>query len=613
MFDLANFYVRELDPSQGTKPLDFGGGGITGSINLDGRFIAINTAHPEHGYVSLTSAPPFPDADRYDQAKVRTYRQSLVTNKGFGIRFEQDIIQRQYYLIEDAIPLLRFGLADGTTAECITLGHGVQVMQIWKLSRSGVPVSTTGKIWLQRAAYTQLTEGGVVPMPSSKTTVRNAPDGQDNTTQLTNHAIKAAALINLLGLAAADDGICLGNEFVLEQTFVIACAIGDELITDEQWLTQQMQHVQAQRLRHEHLIISRALHYGRICTVSDCIMTDHMILPLSWNRDAYYITLAMQVQPETESYNKAHLHWLFADAQTGTYCKMLQQPNPDAWARAYMVNGTPKDNNAFQLDQQIFPLLELCMIWDSLSQDDRQTEWVESGIQRALQAIQASMASDHQGAIASFVTDETPADDELRFPYHFSSHILLWHTLRLLETNPVLAKFVPVNLNSNDLFHQIQSLFITKHEGEAIYSYATDGEKHYLYQDANDMPLVLMPLWGFCKPDDVTWRSTVDFAFSDANPGFFDGVLGSVHSPAPWALGDAQELILCKMIGDRKRYQTVWERIVKVAQWDGALPEAYDAHTYEVVSRHWFAWPNAMVAIAHRIPWEWEAKKGTIT
>ena len=83
LFDLSEYNLRQLDPKQGTKPLDFGGGGITGSVNLDGRFIAINTYHPEHGYITLTSIPPFPDEDRYDQKKVRAYRKSLVSNEGF--------------------------------------------------------------------------------------------------------------------------------------------------------------------------------------------------------------------------------------------------------------------------------------------------------------------------------------------------------------------------------------------------------------------------------------------------------------------------------------------------------------------------------------------------
>lgn len=66
----------------------------------------------------------------------------------------------------------------------------------------------------------------------------------------------------------------------------------------------------------------------------------------------------------------------------------------------------------------------------------------------------------------------------------------------------------------------------------------------------------MMPLWGFCDKDDSIWRNTIEFAWSEENiGGYYEGVLGSVYTPAPWSLADAQELIFCKVIGDRERYQ----------------------------------------------------------
>ena len=66
------------------KPLDFGADGITGSMDAEGRIIALNTYDPVHGYITLTSAEPFPDEDRYDPAKVRAYRAGLAKMTGFG-------------------------------------------------------------------------------------------------------------------------------------------------------------------------------------------------------------------------------------------------------------------------------------------------------------------------------------------------------------------------------------------------------------------------------------------------------------------------------------------------------------------------------------------------
>jgi uncharacterized protein len=110
-----------------------------------------------------------------------------------------------------------------------------------------------------------------------------------------------------------------------------------------------------------------------------------------------------------------------------------------------------------------------------------------------------------------------------------------------------------------------------------------------------------MPVWGFCTAHDPIWRNTLDFAFSDANlGGFYDGVLGSVHTPAPWALGDCQEWIFSRIIGDTAREEAVLARLHHASQWDGALSEAYDLKTGEVVSRHWFLWTNALYACIKR-------------
>ncbi|MGB1288396.1 MAG: hypothetical protein ACPG7F_17815, partial [Aggregatilineales bacterium] len=171
LFNLSAYRLRQLDPAQGVKPLDFGGDAITGSINTDGRFIAINTYHPEYGYMTLSSIPPFADEDRYDQQKVRAYRKSLVSDAGFGLEFEQEIIKREYYLIEDAVPFMRFTLADGTVAECVTKVHSTEVSQLWLFNKSPVKFRVTGDIRFMRAAYTQLTEGGFNPAPSTTTKI----------------------------------------------------------------------------------------------------------------------------------------------------------------------------------------------------------------------------------------------------------------------------------------------------------------------------------------------------------------------------------------------------------------------------------------------------------
>jgi len=163
-------------------------------------------------------------------------------------------------------------------------------------------------------------------------------------------------------------------------------------------------------------------------------------------------------------------------------------------------------------------------------------------------------------------------------------------------------KFTLPGVDFLALFKQVRAAidthFITEYEGQRIYAYATDGVGNYeFYHDANDIPLVMAPSWGMVSANDPVWSATIDFAFSAANTGgFYDGCLGSVHTRAPWPLGDMQEIIVARARGDGARMQTARKRIDAAAQWDGALPEAYDSEDYAVASRHWFCWPNAMLA-----------------
>lgn len=130
-----------------------------------------------------------------------------------------------------------------------------------------------------------------------------------------------------------------------------------------------------------------------------------------------------------------------------------------------------------------------------------------------------------------------------------------------------------------------------------LYAYAVDGRGgHYLYHDANDVPLALAVAWGFCSADDAVWRNTMEFAFSVDNPGVYSGRLGSVHTPGPWALGDLQDVITARALNDQDRERAAWTRLRRGAAIDGALPEAYDAESGAVISRTWFAWPNAVAA-----------------
>ena len=147
MFDfLKQYRLRRLDPADGYKPLDFGGGGGNGSLDAFGRIIAYNVYHPKHGYVTLTTAPPFDEGKRYDSHAVRAYRRSLVGLRGFGPYFEEEIVEHEVFLVEDTIPFIRMHFANGGLAEVVTLGNlsfGASILEFQKplpsLERQSLP------------------------------------------------------------------------------------------------------------------------------------------------------------------------------------------------------------------------------------------------------------------------------------------------------------------------------------------------------------------------------------------------------------------------------------------------------------------------------------------
>lgn len=583
------------------KPLDFGGEGVTGSVNADGRLIALNFYHPQQGYVTLTSAEPFPEGERYNPPMVRAYRNGLAHLDGFGARFAAPIVARSFSLIESAIPRIDLQVASvgaraaslQTTGDisCVTCASGRGAVQTITMPPN-LRLRWGGRLCLQRCAYTQLTEGGPLPMPPLKMRIFC----QDGLLIIHNPEIDAAvAIAGLTAMCDAQDAETL-VELILplasDTHLTLAYGVGqtaDEAAANARWLRDH--HDTQAAISHwrgvtaglpDDPLARRGINYSLMMAIpvgeGTCLITDHMLLPLSWNRDAYFMARALLSAGQPEVVRR-HLLWMFETAE-----------RPDgAWARCYTANGSVKDP-AFQLDQQLYPLLEFA---DYMLETGDQA--VYARLLPSVKATLAGLEARRSGDSLLFATDETPADDPIALPYHLSSHILMWHTMTQLNRIGAAGDWAE---RLAPLRETIQQTFVAQHQGRAIYAYAADGAGHFhFYHDANDFPLALAPAWGYVPPDDPVWAATVAFAFSDDNHGgVYAGHLGSVHTPAPWALGDIQEMVIARALKDPAREEKAWASLRAAAQPDGALPEAYDATTGEVVSRYWFAWPSAALA-----------------
>lgn len=299
---------------------------------------------------------------------------------------------------------------------------------------------------------------------------------------------------------------------------------------------------------------------------------------------------------------KGHLKWVYQTAE---------RPH-GFWHRSYIINGRPKDGPTFQLDQQCYPFLELC---DYYQDFPNEIEFVRAILrEKAVVEVLELLASKQDPKTKLYPTDETPGDDVVDHPFHFSSHVLLWYTLNkaaaLLRSvgapeglSAEKAQALADGARETALTHFIKT---DEASGELRIAYLVDGagEKTF-YHDANDIPTVFAAEWGFLTSDRElkAWRNTMAFAISKENQlgystgGPFAG-LGSVHSQGPWPLGYFQELLYGHRSGDHVARRHAADRIVGAMQWDGTFGEAVDVKTGTTTSKAWFSWPGSMIGAA---------------
>ena len=556
-------------------------------MTAGGRWLSIGIAHPVHGRVELTTMAPF-SADRFEQSDVRAYRASLADPARASFGFDLlDADPGTVTLALDSFPSAIVERKEARLESIVVAPPGrsgaVQLVRIAAKTALRGP-AWSGQPRLARAEYTQLTLGGRLPRaPTDNRVSWEQRVGWDETVYLIDdRALGASAAI-----VAPYVEIGAGTSAAA----VFAVALGHDaapVMAEARELAREAVHLQSDAATERRRVWNgaertswytrRALAYAIDCAASRsgdvvAMLADHQILPLVWTRDAYYVCrmlLAAGIRAPVEGF----LRWMFETAE-----------RVDGWwPRASLASGKLKDP-AFQLDQQVWPLI-LLADHARLTGDASLLARHEREARRVLDALLA-----RRGAAGLIATDETPADDPLTHPYHFSSHVLLWRALRMFAHPQAVA---------------VRSVVVRRFKSRGRFAYAiNDGGDALHYHDANDLPTVFAPGWGFCTAGDALWRGTIAFAWTGENPGYFAGRfggLGSVHTPHPWPLGDLQEIVLARAMKEPQRERRAHERLERVETWDGLLPEAYDETSGAVASRHWFAWPAALRALLEMEP-----------
>lgn len=356
-------------------------------------------------------------------------------------------------------------------------------------------------------------------------------------------------------------------------------------------------------------IADGAGRYVRGCTalaVGDdqcCLLTDHRLLPLSWTRDAYYQAALLLCLADDVSVDvvRRHLNWLWGPGRDDS----------GVWRRSHFATGAVKDA-AYQVDQQLYPLLELLDYrrvtgaWPTPPKSAATTSPSDVDDVSWGELIRRAWHQLPRGDGGLVPGEENPADDPSNLPYLLSSQLLLAYTARRLAEREAELRIGDLGLgdHAEGILATIAARFGCEGPFGPQWAYESDGrDGRRLYHDANDVPTALAALWGLCDPMDPVWRATMRFAWSPYNPGYVQGRLaglGSRHTPGVWPLGDAQEWVVATLVGDPTALTRVLARLELVASDDGMLPETYDPATGAWLARHWFAWPGALVGVLHR-------------
>ncbi|AJY74794.1 hypothetical protein [Paenibacillus beijingensis] len=401
-----------LRDAKNKKPLDTGCGTLSASIGRDGLIRSVNHFHPRHGFITLTTIEQFPNDKWYDSGYVRQYRRRLTGQQqssdgfnGFGIGPQDFNPEQEISFVENRYPSFRYrkeGIEVGNLFMAVNNdGKSGFIQHLEITNHSGKPASIPlvvgGSFSLHRSSYGQLTEGGPILVPPTELELivsgncitvknRNLPakaslmffDGNgplllEPTTQSASEPIPyrhEPELILRSGETRKLTMVCLISVDDAE------AGTGFTAADLSSWINKASEEMPVMKREDgfdwDTFIVQRNIDYIMSCCSipagedAVCVITDHQLLPLSWNRDAYYmIRLLFESEKRANllyepSYIplfkdrvqriiKGHLRWMF---------ELADRPNR-YWGRAYLTNGFCKDS-VFQLDQQCYPLLELC-------------------------------------------------------------------------------------------------------------------------------------------------------------------------------------------------------------------------------------------------------------
>jgi len=356
-----------------TKPRDTGNSEITASIGVYGHIIGIGYPFPKAptGFMQLTPVGPFV-GNQYSKEDVLRYRETFLQDKfsliGYGLHFPSPISSSRVSMINHMIPRVILKIPrlkiESLTIAPVVGGRSIKaIVQSYSITSTdknplAMPISIGGRFYLNKPAISEITEAGVIAYTSHKNKIYL---NEDDIIICENPEIRAKMFIKpqlLFPLVEVDKPITATNlvnffaKFLLklppkrtEEIRIIYSPEEEVLqkiskITTERILEEtanywdELLEIDSEIVKNNALtkldiqIVKRNLAYTVGCCFYEendtaTLLADHVILPASWNRDAFYMAIAMleysakykKSRKTIREYVRKYLNWLFKKAQ----------------------------------------------------------------------------------------------------------------------------------------------------------------------------------------------------------------------------------------------------------------------------------------------------------
>lgn len=194
----------------------------------------------------------------------------------------------------------------------------------------------------------------------------------------------------------------------------------------------------------------------------------------------------------------------------------------------------------FELDELCAPVIALKRYVDH-TEDRAILE--EPHIRRGVDRILRILAEKKHPEVHLYETFLQPTDDMHVYKYLTYNNVLVWQMLRDLH-----------ELYGLDLLGQAQKVkdaiyqhCVKVHKGKAVFAWSVDLEGHWVIYDEPPGSLLLLPWYGFCRPEDEIYQNTAavirdpDYQYSFAGKPIAE--IGCAHAPHPWVLSICNSLL----------------------------------------------------------------------